>query len=810
MTSRKWIFRRNVTATPDQAPRDSRHPGSRPGRATRRRLGRRGSMAAVMAVSIPALVIVGGWAVDQAYVYYRYQLLEHTAAAAALAGHTELASYITAGGTYSAASMATINSAVSTTVSANMPSARYGSVVPTSASNTTSAVQLGTWDPTAKAFTATTTNPNAVQVTAFSTSANGNAVKTLFGGMVGKPSVDMTASAVSSYGNGLSNAGGFNTIILNDLSQSFSSEMANQRAADNAILNCISAGTNGNGSVGLTSFDGDPYMWNPTAALLFPIQLTYVATPYVPYSTTSYANTLVKATSTNVATMATYINGTFNYCGTTHGPPCTGSKSRRRSVFGDPAVESGGHRQRVLQHHRHHGWRAQRRRADLHDRRRNGRHAQYRHQYPVRLDRLHDEMFRRQPVDGSAGLGRLRGFARDQHLHGLLFGRYDRSQQHRDLFGATRVAGDRPGHRARGTDGLIAQRVVRDVLLVDGHRGEAGELSMLIVTTHHRPQIALAAGVTAGAGGAAGKKGKGTGMALSMKVALVAIMAIAVHAGASHAQSTDSQDSSAQSPDTTSTDPGSTTGVDPALTQNSPDGTPYQYGVFREVVPTAPVSQRNCWVQGLISGQSINGDLLTERVSLTQAQCVLTYLDQRGLCANQRITAYWSARQDNTTTGDSSNWQNHQGSNNWQNNNGQSANGQSSNGTAKLQRAKLQLAKLQRAKRQRAERQRVPGRLVRAKRPELARRRPGPPMGPEQRRHTEQRWLAGPRAMDPPRRVDPERRRQPGVDQQDLRRQRHRRWFHHWIRQRNGNGSGHPGEQLIPEPGTVPAHVNAC
>ena len=133
-------------------------------------------------------------------------------------------------------------------------------------------------------------------MTALSTTANGNPVKTLFGGIVGKPSVDMSASAVSSYGNGLSNAGGFNTIILNDLSQSFSSEMANQRTADNAILNCISSGTNGNGSVGLTSFDGDPYMWNPTGAALFPIQLTYVASPYVPYCTTSYANTLVKAT----------------------------------------------------------------------------------------------------------------------------------------------------------------------------------------------------------------------------------------------------------------------------------------------------------------------------------------------------------------------------------------------------------------------------------------------------------------------------------------------------------------------------------
>ncbi len=53
---------------------------------------RRGAMAAVMAVSIPAMIALGGWALDQSYVYYRYQLLKHAAEAAAMAGHTELAS----------------------------------------------------------------------------------------------------------------------------------------------------------------------------------------------------------------------------------------------------------------------------------------------------------------------------------------------------------------------------------------------------------------------------------------------------------------------------------------------------------------------------------------------------------------------------------------------------------------------------------------------------------------------------------------------------------------------------------------------
>jgi Flp pilus assembly protein TadG len=317
MIIRKNIFRRGGATSPAKASSGVRHQGFW--------RNCRGSMTAAMMVSVPAAVICGGWAVDQGYVYYRYQALEQAAASAALAGHTQLSSYYQAGGTYSTTSMSTINTAVSTILSALLPSATYGNVITTTTSNSTSGVQIGTWNPATQTFTATTTSPNAVKATALATVANGNPIHTLFGGLVGRPTVDLTVTAVSSYGNGLQGAGGFNTIIVNDLSQSFSSEMANQRAADIAILNCISNGTNGNGSVGLTSLDGDPYIWNAAGVSGFPTQITYNALPYTAYSTSSYAGTLVKATTANVATMTTFINNTLNYCGTTHGPPCSGS-----------------------------------------------------------------------------------------------------------------------------------------------------------------------------------------------------------------------------------------------------------------------------------------------------------------------------------------------------------------------------------------------------------------------------------------------------------------------------------------------------
>jgi hypothetical protein len=176
---------------------------------------------------------------------------------------------------------------------------------------------------------------------------------------------------------------------------------------------------------------------------------------------------------------------------------------------------------------------------------------------------------------------------------------------------------------------------------------------MVIANSHQAPVFA---------GGAADAKRKGTRMALLMKISLVAILAIAVSSNAGHAQSSDG------SP----TDPTSTPSADPALGQTDPNGLPIQYGVFRETLANAPVNQKNCWVQGLVSGQSINGDLLTERVTLTQAQCVLTYMTQHGLCANQRTSAYWSARPENTTNGGWNNPHDHGGSgdsgNGWQGN----------------------------------------------------------------------------------------------------------------------------------------------
>lgn len=214
-----------------------------------RRCGRdRGGMAVLCAVMIPSLVGLGVLTVDQGYYSYRNLLLKQTTQSAALAAAQKLYTY------YSTGSNSTVVSTAQTYALYNMPTARYGTVVP--ASN----VVLGTWSGTA--FTAGGTNPTAVQVTGLNTAGNGNAVPLFLGSFFGKPTVDMQTTVVASYGSGKS----FNTIVINDMSQSFANEIADQVAADQQILNCVK------GVVGSTSYFGITFV-NGHASTFIPLTL---------------------------------------------------------------------------------------------------------------------------------------------------------------------------------------------------------------------------------------------------------------------------------------------------------------------------------------------------------------------------------------------------------------------------------------------------------------------------------------------------------------------------------------------------------
>ncbi len=170
--------------------------------------------------------------IDQGYYGYRALLLKQTTQNAALAAAEKLYTY------YSTGSNSTVVSTAQTYALLNMPSAKYGTVV------TASNVVLGTWNGTA--FTAGGTNPTAVEVTGRSTASNGNAVSLFMGSFFGKSSIDISTAAVASYGSGKS----FNTIVINDMSQSFAGDISHQVSADQQILNCAK------GVVGSTSYFG--------------------------------------------------------------------------------------------------------------------------------------------------------------------------------------------------------------------------------------------------------------------------------------------------------------------------------------------------------------------------------------------------------------------------------------------------------------------------------------------------------------------------------------------------------------------------
>jgi hypothetical protein len=71
----------------------------------------------------------------------------------------------------------------------------------------------------------------------------------------------------------------------------------------------------------------------------------------------------------------------------------------------------------------------------------------------------------------------------------------------------------------------------------------------------------------------------------------------------------------------------------------------YSYGVFRENAPDLPDDQRNCWTQAMVSGSTINGELLAERLTQQQAEAALRHEARRGVCASERTSTNWSARE---------------------------------------------------------------------------------------------------------------------------------------------------------------------
>jgi hypothetical protein len=109
--------------------------------------------------------------------------------------------------------------------------------------------------------------------------------------LTGHSSMDYTTSAIASYGTGQT----WNTIITNDLSGSFSGAIANQRAADKAILDCVRTAAGSASQFGITTHTGVSAIFQP-----------------------------LSQASANFATLSAKID-TLKSCGNSGAPACSGS-----------------------------------------------------------------------------------------------------------------------------------------------------------------------------------------------------------------------------------------------------------------------------------------------------------------------------------------------------------------------------------------------------------------------------------------------------------------------------------------------------
>jgi len=191
-------------------------------------------MAITVAATLPVVVGFTALGVDASYVYWHRTKLQETANAAALAGSSLLPDS-------TAAQTAAIAYAQT-----NMPTGKYGNVL------VAADAVSGTWNPSTRVFTSGGANRSAMRVTLRSSTANSNPVRLFFAGIFGYSQMNITASATATFGSYKS----WDVIIVQDVTASFSQEIADARTADQTLLSCLKNSMNATSQVGLTTFTG--------------------------------------------------------------------------------------------------------------------------------------------------------------------------------------------------------------------------------------------------------------------------------------------------------------------------------------------------------------------------------------------------------------------------------------------------------------------------------------------------------------------------------------------------------------------------
>jgi Flp pilus assembly protein TadG len=245
----------------------------------------RGIAAIYMAVCLPVFMGFAALAVQGSYMISQRNMLQVTAEVAALAATAALPDPNAA------------ISAAQTYAVKNMPAATYGNVL------ASSDIIVGKWTQGCAAggqacFAAGATPYNAVKVTTRRSAANGNRMQSFY--TAGFSSFDIGATAIATFGAG-TGAGTWNAIIVEDISQSFATQLTNARAADQALLDCMQQNAATGSKLGITLFTGV----SPSPA---------------------YQNRISVSDTTNYNTLKNKIKG-INACDSAGMPACSGSNA---------------------------------------------------------------------------------------------------------------------------------------------------------------------------------------------------------------------------------------------------------------------------------------------------------------------------------------------------------------------------------------------------------------------------------------------------------------------------------------------------
>jgi len=146
---------------------------------SRQPLGRAGAIAPIFALALPLLTLGVGFAIDGASIRLAQARLQVAADAAAAAAARQLAP--SSDPVAEAQRLAALN----------MPAEGHGNVL------VATDVASGSWNATSRSFTPGNSNRNAVRVTTRLASANGNAHRLVFGGVIGFSSIDLSATATA-------------------------------------------------------------------------------------------------------------------------------------------------------------------------------------------------------------------------------------------------------------------------------------------------------------------------------------------------------------------------------------------------------------------------------------------------------------------------------------------------------------------------------------------------------------------------------------------------------------------------------------